>query len=75
MGGDHEQGLPRVPAGAFGEPSIAGAKAGESYQFERLGYFVRDSAEGRDSAGRPVFNRSVNLRDTWAKIEKKGSAS
>ncbi len=61
--------------GAFGEPSLAGAKAGESYQFERLGYFVRDSAEGRDSAGRPVFNRSVNLRDTWAKIEKKGSAS
>ncbi|HUX40857.1 MAG TPA: glutamine--tRNA ligase/YqeY domain fusion protein [Rectinemataceae bacterium] len=56
--------------GAFGEPSLAAAKVGESYQFERLGYFVRDSAEGGESAAL-VFNRSVNLRDTWAKIEKK----
>jgi glutaminyl-tRNA synthetase len=61
--------------GAFGEPSIAQAKVGESYQFERLGYFVRDSGEGGDPAGRLVFNRSVNLRDTWAKIEKKAGGA
>jgi len=55
--------------GAFGEPAIAGIKPGESVQFERLGYFCADP----DSrAGEPVFNRTVTLRDTWAKIEKKG---
>jgi glutaminyl-tRNA synthetase len=59
-----------VLSGAFGEPCLGGAKEGDRYQFERLGYFVAD----RDSKpGRPVFNRSVSLRDTWAKIEKKGS--
>jgi glutaminyl-tRNA synthetase len=51
------------------EPSLAGARAGDRYQFERLGYFCVDS---RDSApGALVFNRTVSLRDTWAKIEKK----
>jgi glutaminyl-tRNA synthetase len=51
------------------EPSLASAKAGERFQFERLGYFCVD----RDSAaGKLVFNRAVTLRDTWAKIEKKG---
>jgi len=50
------------------EPSLAAAVAGARYQFERLGYFCVDP----DSApGKPVFNRTVALKDTWAKIEKK----
>jgi glutaminyl-tRNA synthetase len=50
------------------EPSLANAAVGSRYQFERLGYFCVD----KDSApGKLVFNRSVTLRDTWAKIEKK----
>jgi len=53
------------------EPSLANAAAGGLYQFERLGYFCVD----KDSApGRPVFNRTVGLRDAWAKIEKRGKA-
>jgi len=49
------------------EPSLGLAEPGALYQFERLGYFCVD----RDSSdGRPVFNRTVGLRDTWAKIEK-----
>lgn len=51
------------------EPSLAGAKAGDRYQFERLGYFCVDK-DG--TPGKMVFNRAVTLRDTWAKIEKKG---
>jgi glutaminyl-tRNA synthetase len=50
------------------EPSLAGAEAGELYQFERLGYFCLDSIDSRPE--RLVFNRTVTLRDTWAKIEK-----
>lgn len=51
------------------EPSLKEAKPGERYQFERLGYFFVDP---KDSAlGKPVFNRIVPLKDTWAKIEKK----
>jgi len=50
------------------EPSLANAKAGDRYQFERLGYFCVDP----DShPGKLVFNRTVPLRDTWAKVEKK----
>ena len=50
------------------EPSLAAATPGSRFQFERLGYFCVD----RDSrAGKPVFNRTVALKDTWAKIEKK----
>jgi glutaminyl-tRNA synthetase len=50
------------------EPSLAAAASGARYQFERLGYFCADP----DSApGKPVFNRTVALKDTWAKIEKK----
>jgi len=55
---------------AWGEPCLAKAAPGEFFQFERLGYFTRDPDTGE--AGRPVFNRSVGLRDTWAKIAKKG---
>jgi glutaminyl-tRNA synthetase len=51
------------------EPSLANAPAGSRYQFERLGYFCVD----RDSSpGKLVFNRTVTLKDTWAKIEKRG---
>ncbi|MEW6228007.1 MAG: glutamine--tRNA ligase/YqeY domain fusion protein [Bacillota bacterium] len=49
------------------EPSLAGAAPGDRYQFERLGYFCVDPDS---SQGRLVFNRTVGLRDEWAKIEK-----
>jgi glutaminyl-tRNA synthetase len=48
------------------EPSLAGSKPGSRYQFERLGYFCVDPDSGPDSL---VFNRTVALRDSWAKIE------
>lgn len=52
----------------FVEPSLAQARPGDTFQFERLGYFCLDP----DSrVGRPVFNRAVSLKDTWAKIAKK----
>ena len=51
------------------EPSLAGARPGGKYQFERQGYFCVDIYS---SAGKIVFNRTVPLRDTWAKIEKQG---
>ena len=51
------------------EPSLATASIGNTFQFERLGYFCVD----KDSAaGKLVFNRAVTLRDSWAKLEKKG---
>jgi glutaminyl-tRNA synthetase len=53
----------------FVEPALATAPAGAFLQFERVGYF---SVDPDSLPGRPVFNRSVGLRDTWAKIEKKG---
>ncbi|MDI6889945.1 MAG: glutamine--tRNA ligase/YqeY domain fusion protein [Thermodesulfovibrionales bacterium] len=49
------------------EPSLAGAKPGSRYQFERLGYFCVDPNSSEDML---VFNRTVTLRDTWAKIIK-----
>ena len=49
------------------EASLAGATPGERFQFERLGYFCVDPDA---TGGRLVFNRTVTLRDTWAKIEK-----
>ncbi len=52
------------------EPLLAKAKGGERYQFERLGYFSVDSPDSSPSS--LVFNRTVTLRDTWARIEKKG---
>jgi glutaminyl-tRNA synthetase len=50
------------------EPVVAGAPAGTRYQFERLGYFCVDSDS---EAGRLVFNRTVTLKDAWAKIEQR----
>ncbi len=57
-----------VIAQAKVEPSLANAAAGARYQFERLGYFCVDT---ESKPGKPVFNRTVALRDTWAKVEKK----
>jgi glutaminyl-tRNA synthetase len=89
-----------VIAGAYAEPCLADALPEERYQFERLGYFVRDpppgakredsppdpggTADGNAAAdnaaadnaagsGRPVFNKTVGLRDTWAKISGQGA--
>jgi len=50
------------------EPSLAGALPGNRYQFERLGYFCVDTKDSYD--GLLVFNRTVTLRDQWAKIKK-----
>ncbi|HEY2989653.1 MAG TPA: glutamine--tRNA ligase/YqeY domain fusion protein [Candidatus Binatia bacterium] len=50
------------------EPFLAGATPGDRYQFERLGYFCVDAVDS--SNRKPVFNRTITLRDSWAKIEK-----
>jgi glutaminyl-tRNA synthetase len=50
------------------EPSLAEAKPGSRFQFERLGYFCTDPVDSKDT--NLVFNRIVTLRDSWAKIEK-----
>jgi glutaminyl-tRNA synthetase len=50
------------------EPSVKGALAGNRYQFERLGYFAVDPDS---SAEKLVFNRTVSLKDTWAKVQQK----
>jgi glutaminyl-tRNA synthetase len=52
------------------EPALAGMKPFEGCQFERLGYFCVDPDSTPE---KPVFNRTVALRDTWAKIEKRGT--
>jgi glutaminyl-tRNA synthetase len=51
------------------EPSVAGAPAGRRYQFERLGYFCVDPDTTPEKL---VFNRTVTLKDTWARIEQRG---
>ncbi len=60
--------LERLTA-CYVEPSLKGAAPGDRFQFERLGYFCVDTDS---TAERPVFNRTVSLVDTWAKIKKKG---
>lgn len=52
------------------EPSLATARPGDRYQFERLGYFCADKTS---TAERLVFNRTVELRDTWAKLQKRSA--
>ncbi len=52
------------------EPCLKEAAAGDRYQFERLGYYCVDTKESKP--GMPVFNRTVTLRDTWAKLEARG---
>jgi glutaminyl-tRNA synthetase len=57
-----------VLSGCKLEPSLAGGNAGDRYQFERLGYFCVDPDTHENQL---VFNRTVTLRDTWAKLQKK----
>ncbi len=59
-----------VVRGARLEPALAGVDRGSRFQFERQGYFCVDERDS--SPARLVFNRTVGLRDTWAKIESKG---
>lgn len=59
-----------VLADAWLEPSLGEAQPGERFQFERNGYFIADAVDSK--SGKPVFNRTVTLKDTWAKIEQKG---
>jgi glutaminyl-tRNA synthetase len=54
------------------ERALGDAEVGERFQFEREGYFCKDGAKTVD--GKPVFNRTVTLRDTWAKIEQEAKA-
>ena len=64
---DHLNPESLVVSKVFMEPSLASATVGEAFQFERIGYFCKDS----DSiADHPVFNRTVTLKDTWAKQNK-----
>ncbi len=58
-----------VISNCFVEPELAKAKVGVNYQFERIGYFILDSRYS--SPEKPVFNRTVTLKDAWAKIKKK----
>jgi glutaminyl-tRNA synthetase len=55
-----------ILSGAFVEPSLGAGPVGETVQFERLGYFTRDPDS---TADRPVFNRTLTLKDTWAKVQ------
>ena len=59
----------RVVTGCKLEPALAAVEPGSQVQFERSGYFIADTVDSRPGA--PVFNRTVPLRDSWAKIEKK----
>jgi glutaminyl-tRNA synthetase len=62
----------QILTGCKVEPSLAGVQAGTTFQFERQGYFCADPDS---TPQRPVFNRTVSLKDTWAKIaEKEGLA-
>jgi len=58
----------KVLTGCRVEPSLKGAPPGSRYQFERLGYFCVDSVDS--SKEKLVFNRTVSLRDTWAKVQE-----
>ena len=53
---------------AFVEPSLKSAKTGDQFQFQRLGYFIVDKDTSTEKL---VFNRTVALRDSWAKMERK----
>ena len=57
--------------GAWIEPAAAATPIGETVQFERLGYFCADPDS---EPGRPVFNRTVTLKDAWARLQKQGQA-
>ena len=59
----------KVVRNAMMEPSLANAEKGARFQFERIGYFCVDSKDAFE--GKAVFNRTVQLKDSWAKIEAK----
>jgi glutaminyl-tRNA synthetase len=59
----------QVISEALAEPFVANAQVGDKFQFLRKGYFCADKSS---APGKPVFNRTVSLKDTWAKEEKKG---
>lgn len=59
----------KVVKGVMVEPSLANAASGDRFQFERIGYFCADPKDGKP--GNLVFNRTVSLKDSWAKIEEK----
>ena len=59
-----------VVAGAKLEPALAAAAPESRWQFERLGYFVADRRDSKPGA--PVFNRTVTLRDEWARLVRAG---
>ena len=67
--GDLNPASETVVTGAFVEPALAGAAVGETVQFERLGYFCPDPDSTPEH---PVFNRTLTLKDTWAKVQAKG---
>ena len=54
------------------EPSLQNAAVGDRFQFERTGYFCVDPDA---TANTPVFNRTVTLRDSWAKMERKNKST
>ena len=58
----------QIISNALAEPSLKNAKAGDKFQFLRKGYFCADKTS---TPGKPVFNRTVTLKDTWAKEAKK----
>ena len=58
----------QIISNAFVEPALAEAKAGEFVQFLRIGYFCPDAKD--HSPEKPVFNRTVTLRDTWARVQR-----
>ena len=58
-----------IVTGAMLEPTLATVPIGETVQFERLGYFTPDSDSRPDAL---VFNRTMTLKDTWAKVQAKG---
>ena len=53
------------------EPSLAGARPGSRYQFERQGYFCVDTVDSTDES--LVFNRTLSLRDSWARAQRSAS--
>jgi glutaminyl-tRNA synthetase len=61
-----------VLTGCFVEPALADATVGETVQFERLGYFCPDPDSAPDAL---VFNRTLTLRDTWARLVAQGRQS
>ena len=59
----------RIAVRAQLEPTLASAAPGDHFQFERHGYFVADRVDS--VAGRPVFNRTVSLKDSWGGKKRK----